>query len=76
MVKCKLCELEYSCCCLSPSHLSPLSYLGRVNLTEVYLAGVGEALEEHSRGEPKGIKAHFRMDESGLLQLVNVSGWS
>ena len=44
-------------------------YVGRLNLTEVYLAGVGDALSSHSGAEAKGIKAHFRMDESGLLVL-------
>ena len=44
-------------------------YVGRLNLSEVYLAGVGDALSTHSGAEAKGIKAHFRMDESGLLLL-------
>lgn len=48
------------------------SYLGRLNLTEVYLAGVGAALGQHPQGEAKGIKAHFNMDESGLLNITNV----
>ena len=43
--------------------------MGRVNLSEVYLVGVGDALSSHSEAEAKGIKAHFRMDESGLLLL-------
>ena len=34
--------------------------------------GVGDALSTHSTAEAKGIKAHFRMDESGLLLLDNV----
>ncbi|CAI8027668.1 Hypoxia up-regulated protein 1 (Fragment) [Geodia barretti] len=56
------------------SHLGFLSddektYVGRLNLSEVYLAGVGDALSTHSGAEAKGIKAHFRMDESGLLLL-------
>ena len=46
--------------------------MGRTNLTEVYLVGVGDALSAHSAAEAKGIKAHFRMDESGLLLLDNV----
>lgn len=56
------------CKCLSVY----FSYVGRLNLTEVYLAGVGDALSTHSAAEAKGIKAHFRMDESGLLLLDNV----
>ena len=37
------------------------------------MSGVGDALSSHEDGEAKGIKAHFRMDESGLLQLDYVS---
>lgn len=39
------------------------------NLSTVYLDGVSDALSTHSAAEAKGIKAHFRMDESGLLLL-------
>ena len=38
----------------------------------MYLAGVGDALQQHPQGEAKGIKAHFYMDESGLLNLTSV----
>ena len=31
-----------------------------------------DALDRHADGEAAGIKAHFRMDESGLLTLDNV----
>ncbi len=48
------------------------SYFGRVNVSEYYLAGVAEALQQHPKGDPKGIKAHFVMDESGLLSISNV----
>ena len=48
-------------------------YFGRQNVSEFYLAGVADALRQHSKGEPKGIKAHFTMDESGLLFITNVS---
>ncbi len=48
------------------------SNLGRLNLSEIYLAGVADALKQHPQGEAKGIKAHFYMDESGLLNLTNV----
>ena len=54
------------------THTHTHSYVGRANLTEVYLVGVGDALSAHSAAEAKGIKAHFRMDESGLLLLDNV----
>lgn len=46
--------------------------MGRTNVTEVYLVGVGDALSTHSAADVKGIKAHFRMDESGLLLLDSV----
>ncbi|CAH1263019.1 HYOU1 [Branchiostoma lanceolatum] len=46
-----------------------------MNLTTIKLAGVGAALEKHAE-EPntefKGVKAHFRMDESGILSLDKV----
>ena len=39
------------------------------------MSGVNDALSSHQDGEAKGIKAHFRMDESGLLMLDYVSLW-
>eukprot|EP00058_Branchiostoma_floridae_P024583 XP_002610073.1 hypothetical protein BRAFLDRAFT_125669 [Branchiostoma floridae] len=46
-----------------------------MNLTTIKLDGVGTALEKHAE-EPntefKGVKAHFRMDESGILNLDKV----
>lgn len=51
-----------------------LQYIGALNLTEVALSGVSDALNKHSgeNVEHKGIKAHFNMDDSGILNLVNV----
>ncbi|KAI4462648.1 hsc70cb isoform g-related [Holotrichia oblita] len=48
--------------------------IGSVNLTEVSVKGVVNAMKKNSgeNVESKGIKAHFTMDESGLLKLVNV----
>jgi hypoxia up-regulated 1 len=48
--------------------------LGPLNLSKVELMGVAEALAKHhgNNVESKGIKAHFSMDESGLLNLANV----
>lgn len=45
-----------------------------MNLSVINLSGVTEALEKHSKegAESKGIKAHFLMDDSGILNLVNV----
>ncbi|KAI5629230.1 hypoxia up-regulated protein 1 precursor [Silurus asotus] len=45
---------------------------GSVNLTTVKLSGVGDSFKKHSDAESKGIKAHFNMDESGLLLLDRV----
>ncbi|KAF5895120.1 hypoxia up-regulated protein 1 [Clarias magur] len=45
---------------------------GSVNLTTVKLSGVGESFKKHTDAESKGIKAHFNMDESGLLLLDRV----
>ena len=48
-------------------------HVGRLNISEVYLAGVSDALSQNKDGDTKGIKAHFRMDESGILNLDYVS---
>lgn len=51
-----------------------LAYIGALNLSQVVLTGVGSALGKHTEDnvEHKGIKAHFNMDDSGILNLVNV----
>lgn len=51
-----------------------LQYVGSLNLSQVVLSGVGAALAKHTAEniEHKGIKAHFNMDDSGILNLVNV----
>ncbi|NWI18027.1 HYOU1 protein, partial [Crypturellus soui] len=45
---------------------------GSPNLTTVRLKGVGEGFKKHADYESKGIKAHFNMDESGVLSLDRV----
>ncbi|XP_075028860.1 hypoxia up-regulated protein 1 isoform X1 [Calonectris borealis] len=45
---------------------------GSLNLTTVRLKGVGDGFKKHSDYESKGIKAHFNMDESGVLSLDRV----
>lgn len=48
--------------------------LGSVNLTTVEVKGVAAALDKHTpKGEPKGVKAFFRVDENGFLKLDKVS---
>ncbi|XP_041981667.1 hypoxia up-regulated protein 1 [Aricia agestis] len=51
-----------------------LKRIGALNLTQVALKGVSEALNKNTGDnvEHKGIKAHFNMDDSGILNLVNV----
>lgn len=49
------------------------SVFGSPNLTTVKLTGVGGSFQKHVDAESKGIKAHFNMDESGVLLLDRVS---
>uniref|UniRef100_A0A9J8C8U9 Hypoxia up-regulated protein 1 n=1 Tax=Cyprinus carpio carpio TaxID=630221 RepID=A0A9J8C8U9_CYPCA len=49
-----------------------LKVFGSQNLTTVKLSGVGSSFKKHSEAESKGIKAHFNMDESGVLILDRV----
>ncbi|XP_029029495.1 hypoxia up-regulated protein 1 isoform X2 [Betta splendens] len=49
-----------------------LSVFGSTNLTTVKLTGVGSSFQKHGDSESKGIKAHFNMDESGVLLLDRV----
>uniref|UniRef100_A0A0B8RQH4 Hypoxia up-regulated protein 1 n=1 Tax=Philothamnus irregularis TaxID=1899461 RepID=A0A0B8RQH4_9SAUR len=51
---------------------SDLRAFGSLNLTKVKLRGVGESFKKHLDYESKGIKAHFNMDESGVLSLDRV----
>ncbi|XP_056322103.1 hypoxia up-regulated protein 1 [Danio aesculapii] len=49
-----------------------MKVFGSQNLTTVKLSGVGSSFKKHSDAESKGIKAHFNMDESGVLVLDRV----
>lgn len=49
-----------------------ISVFGSLNLTTVKLSGVGSSFQKHADAESKGIKAHFNMDESGVLVLDRV----
>lgn len=57
-------------------HLPPneIINLGSLNLTEINLQGIAEAINKNKDNnvESKGIKAHFSLDESGVLKLANV----
>ncbi|XP_005856830.2 PREDICTED: hypoxia up-regulated protein 1 isoform X1 [Myotis brandtii] len=49
-----------------------LRVFGSQNLTTVKLKGVGESFRKYPNHESKGIKAHFNLDESGVLSLDRV----
>lgn len=49
-----------------------LRVFGSQNLTTVKLRGVGESFRKYPGHESKGIKAHFNLDESGVLGLDRV----
>ncbi|XP_033641223.1 hypoxia up-regulated protein 1-like [Asterias rubens] len=49
-----------------------LKSFGSTNLMTYTLKGVEKALKKRSDAESKGIKAHFRLDESGVLHLDTV----
>lgn len=55
--------------------VSRCSVFGSLNLTTVKLSGVGGSFQKHTEAESKGIKAHFNMDESGVLLLDRVSSF-
>ncbi|XP_012231741.2 hypoxia up-regulated protein 1 isoform X2 [Linepithema humile] len=48
--------------------------IGNLNISSISLSGVAEALEKHAKesAESKGVKAHFNMDDSGILNLLNI----
>lgn len=46
--------------------------MGVLNLSHVQLKGVEAVFEKHKNEESKGIKVHFKMDESGIVELDKV----
>lgn len=48
--------------------------IGSLNLTQIKVKGVAEAIDKHTGSgiESKGITAHFALDESGILNLINI----
>ncbi|XP_062450639.1 hypoxia up-regulated protein 1 isoform X1 [Rhea pennata] len=57
---------------LSFLNQNDMRIFGSLNLTTVRLKGVGDSFKKYSDYESKGIKAHFNMDESGVLSLDRV----
>eukprot|EP00095_Tigriopus_kingsejongensis_P002234 snap_masked-scaffold133_size323035-processed-gene-1.2 protein:Tk02234 transcript:snap_masked-scaffold133_size323035-processed-gene-1.2-mRNA-1 annotation:"hypothetical protein D910_11801" len=52
-----------------------IAKIGSLNLTQVTVKGLAEALEKHvgeANVESKGVKAHFALDDSGLLSVSSV----
>merc|ERR1712098_674968 len=48
--------------------------LGSLNLTSVLVKGVKESLEKNTGDniETKGVKAHFQLDDSGILTVTSI----
>jgi len=47
--------------------------LGNLKITKISLSGIEDAFNKHaSEAESKGVKAHFRVDDSGVLSLEKV----
>ena len=44
-----------------------------MNISQVNLQGIEEIFKKHENEESKGIKVHFRMDESNILNVDKVS---
>ncbi|XP_020290286.1 hypoxia up-regulated protein 1 isoform X2 [Pseudomyrmex gracilis] len=52
--------------------------VGDTNISAISLIGVSKAIEKHTKegADIKGVKAHFNMDDSGILNLLNVELFS
>lgn len=46
--------------------------MGKLNLTQVQLRDVEAVFEKHKNEESKGIKVHFKMDDSGIIEIDKV----
>jgi hypothetical protein len=46
--------------------------MGNLNISHVQVKGVAEIFENHKNEETKGIKVHFKMDDSGIVELDKV----
>ena len=52
-----------------------LEFIGSTHLADYKVKGVAEALEKHkdeANVETKGVKAHFGLDDNGLLKMTGV----
>merc|ERR1712241_624958 len=51
-----------------------VAWVGSNNITSVLVKGVKEALEENAgeNMETKGVKAHFALDDSGILSVNSI----
>lgn len=57
-----------------PLHYFSHRTLGGLKLMDFTLTGVGDAYDKNiEKAESKGVKAHFKLDESGILTLDRVS---
>ena len=45
---------------------------GSLNITQVQLNGVDDVFKSHADEESKGIKVHFKLDDSGVLNLDKI----
>merc|ERR1711939_910469 len=71
----KLTDFDFN---ISYGDLSFMSKEMKANLIDatqfasVKLTGVGDAHTKNSKGTPKGVKAYYHLDESGLLNIEKV----
>ena len=51
-----------------------IALIGQQNISKVSVKGIADILTKHSteNKESKGIKAHFKLDESGVIRLDRV----
>ncbi|XP_031550486.1 hypoxia up-regulated protein 1-like [Actinia tenebrosa] len=49
-----------------------IQMFGSLNISTIGIKGVAAALDKHAKGQSKGIKAHFKLDENGLFSLDRV----
>lgn len=46
--------------------------MGKLNLTQVQLQDLTSVFDKHKEDESKGIKVHFRLDDSGIVEIDKV----